>query len=212
MSADSTFLAFTAAWPAAIASSSVVGLRRGTTCGVAVERERLDAVGHAVELAVVRRGARPPCRSSRVSWSAESCSGSMAPFWTRLPIQSCAPTTTSGPLPAALAVTKLVWRSDETACTSTLIPLSAANLSATALTRVELEGVGPDHEVGVAAGGGLVGGGGGGLCCSGSRESCEDGVSAAAAAGGGQRDDDHAGASVPGELHHGAGPPRGLLV
>ena len=59
----------------------------------------------------------------------------MAPFWTRLPIQSCAPTTTSGPLPAELAVTKLVWRSVEIACTSTEMPLASPNASATGLTQ-----------------------------------------------------------------------------
>ena len=74
----------------------------------------------------------------------------MAPFWTRLPIQSWAPTTTSGPLPAELAVTKLVWRSVEMAWTSTLMPLASPKASATCLDRVDLEGVGPDDQVGVA--------------------------------------------------------------
>ncbi len=58
----------------------------------------------------------------------------MAPFCTRLPIQSCAPTTTSGPLPAELAVTKLGWRSEEIAWTSTEMPLASPNASATCLT------------------------------------------------------------------------------
>ena len=57
----------------------------------------------------------------------------MAPFWTRLPIQSCAPTTTSGPLPAELAVTKLVWRSVAIAWTSTEMPLASPKESATGL-------------------------------------------------------------------------------
>src|SRR3954470_15619126 len=59
----------------------------------------------------------------------------MAPFCTRLPIQSWAPTTTSGPLPAELAVTKLVWRSVAMACTSTEMPLSLPKASATGLTQ-----------------------------------------------------------------------------
>jgi hypothetical protein len=64
--------------------------------------------------------------------------GSTAPFCTMLPIQSCAPTTTSGPLPAVLAVMKLVCRSAETTWTSTLMPLSAAKSSATARTAFTL--------------------------------------------------------------------------
>ncbi len=58
----------------------------------------------------------------------------MAPFCTRLPIQSWAPTTTSGPLPAESAVTKLPCRSAEMAWTLTVMPLAAANVSATFLT------------------------------------------------------------------------------
>ena len=58
----------------------------------------------------------------------------MAPFCTRLPIQSCAPTTTSGPLPAEFAVTKFGWRSEEIAWTSTEMPLASPNASATCLT------------------------------------------------------------------------------
>ena len=43
-------------------------------------------------------------------------------FWTNLPIQSWAPMTMSGPLPALSAVMKLVWRSLATTCTATVNP------------------------------------------------------------------------------------------
>ena len=46
----------------------------------------------------------------------------MALFWTNLPIQSWAPMTMSGPLPALSAVMKLVWRSLATTCTATVNP------------------------------------------------------------------------------------------
>src|SRR5215212_3667605 len=49
----------------------------------------------------------------------------MVPFWTRLPIQSWAPMTRSGPLPAWAAVTNTVWRSLETAWTLTWTSLSS---------------------------------------------------------------------------------------
>src|SRR5690349_4738294 len=65
--------------------------------------------------------------------AADSCTGSMAPFCTRLPIQSCAPTTMSGALPDWEAVTKLVCRSFETACTSTVTPVSWPNFAANGL-------------------------------------------------------------------------------
>ena len=46
------------------------------------------------------------------AWSASGrLIASMALFCTRLPIQSCAPMTMSGPFLAVLAVTKLVCRS-----------------------------------------------------------------------------------------------------
>src|SRR3954451_19753963 len=60
----------------------------------------------------------------------ESWIGSMVPFCTRLPIQSCAPTTMSGPLPDCAAVTKLVCRSLETAWTCTVTPLVVPKVSA----------------------------------------------------------------------------------
>ena len=66
--------------------------------------------------------------------AADSCTGSMAPFCTRLPIQSCAPTTMSGALPDWEAVTKFVCRSLEIACTSTVTPLSLPNCSANGLS------------------------------------------------------------------------------
>src|SRR6478735_10727608 len=59
--------------------------------------------------------------------------GSMAPFCTRLPIQSCAPITRSGPVPACEAVTNCACRSLEIVCTSTVTPLSVANAALAAL-------------------------------------------------------------------------------
>ncbi|MCY1245529.1 hypothetical protein D9M72_586860 [compost metagenome] len=47
---------------------------------------------------------------------------------------SCAPVNTSGPLPAAFAVTRAVWNSPDTTWTATLMPLSAAKSSANART------------------------------------------------------------------------------
>ena len=63
----------------------------------------------------------------------------MAPFCTRLPIQSCAPTMMSGPLPCWEAVTKVCWLSLLIAFTSTVTPFSVPNFSAkglSALTRL----------------------------------------------------------------------------
>ena len=59
--------------------------------------------------------------------------GSMVPFWTRLPIQSCAPITRSGALPAWEAVTYCVCRSLETAWTLTWTSLSSPHLVADSL-------------------------------------------------------------------------------
>src|SRR5690606_11178279 len=65
--------------------------------------------------------------------------GSMAPFCTRLPIQSCAPIITSGPLPCWEAVRKVCWLSLLISFTSTVTPFSVPNWSAKgarALTRL----------------------------------------------------------------------------
>src|SRR6476660_7044127 len=53
----------------------------------------------------------------------------MAPFCTRLPIQSCAPITRSGPVPAWEAVTNCACRSLDTVSTLTVTPLSCPNLA-----------------------------------------------------------------------------------
>ena len=55
----------------------------------------------------------------------------MAPFWTSWPIQSCAPTSTSGPLPAWLAVMNAA-RVSVTAWTPTVMLFALAYVSATA--------------------------------------------------------------------------------
>jgi hypothetical protein len=55
----------------------------------------------------------------------------MAPFVTSWPIQSCAPTRTSGPLPAAFAVMKSA-RVLTIAWTPTVMPFASAKASATA--------------------------------------------------------------------------------
>ena len=65
--------------------------------------------------------------------SVDSWTGSIAPFCTRLPIQSCAPTITSGPLPCWEAVTKVVCWSLEIAWILTVTPFSVPNLSANGL-------------------------------------------------------------------------------
>ena len=59
--------------------------------------------------------------------------GSMALFWTKLPITSCAQTTMSGPVPCWLAVMNWVSRFSEMASTSTVTPLSVAHCSANGL-------------------------------------------------------------------------------
>lgn len=59
---------------------------------------------------------------SSVSWI-----GSIAPFWTKLPIQSCAPSTRSGALPAWWAVTYWVCSSSAMVSTLTSTPFSSAN-------------------------------------------------------------------------------------
>jgi hypothetical protein len=61
----------------------------------------------------------------------------MAPFWTRLPIQSWAPITRSGPLPAWEAVTNTVWRSLETVWTFTLRSFCSPHLAAESLIALE---------------------------------------------------------------------------
>ena len=124
------------------------GLRRlGGQLGVADQREVLHRVRHAVELAVEGDGLDRGLVEARPSARRSSCTGSMAPFCTRLPIQSCAPTTTSGPLPCWEAVTKLVCRSLETAWTSTVTPFSWPNFSANGLRAAVALVVGPDHQL-----------------------------------------------------------------
>ena len=66
--------------------------------------------------------------AASVSWT-----GEMELFWTRLPIQSWAPSTTSGPLPAWLAVTKVDWISLATTCTATEMPCASPHLVAASL-------------------------------------------------------------------------------
>lgn len=60
--------------------------------------------------------------------------GRMEPFWTRLPIQSWAPRTTSGPLPAWFAVMKLDWRSLATVWTVTVIPCCSPHFLANSVS------------------------------------------------------------------------------
>ena len=59
--------------------------------------------------------------------------GSIAPFWMKSPMTSWAQTTTSGGLPAWLAVLNLVVRSWATASTWTVTPLSVAHFAASGL-------------------------------------------------------------------------------
>src|SRR5262245_33468116 len=61
--------------------------------------------------------------------SAERLIGATALFWTSSPSQSCAPTMTSGPLPAFVASLKLARTSGAT-WTATLMPCSWPNWSA----------------------------------------------------------------------------------
>src|ERR1700755_3428351 len=87
--------------------------------------------------------------------------GSMAPFWTRLPIQSCAPTMTSGPLPCWDAVTNVVCWSLEIALISTVTPVSFSNvdlkdLSPSArLSSAQITSFAPDGADGVLLGSSL---------------------------------------------------------
>ncbi len=82
--------------------------------------------------------------------------GSMAPFCTRLPIQSCAPIMTSGPLPCWEAVMKVCWLSLLISFTSTVTPFSVPNWSAkgrSAFTRLgsaQMTSVPPAWPVGAA--------------------------------------------------------------
>src|SRR6476646_2969229 len=59
--------------------------------------------------------------------------GSMEPFCTRLPIQSCAPITRSGPVPACEAVTNCVCRLLAISSTLTGMPLSSVNFFETSV-------------------------------------------------------------------------------
>ena len=81
-------------------------------------------------------------------------SGSSTPLVTSSPSQSWAPMTMSGPSPAGAARLSCsrIWP-NSSSCTATVMPFSSANDVGDLLDDGLACVVGPDHEVGVAAGG-----------------------------------------------------------